>query len=302
MDRILSNDYIANILNYVNTGNCQKDDKFRRDTADCIGLTNKDNVKLFSGITLQAFSLLSEKYRPVNVIMNMTDYKYYINTDEMRELFEKYIEKLFISNHSIFDNNGEYNEKLLQIIGNISNLRSLILRGACDFDLRILPDTLSFLLMDERCFSKDMDYFPRNLKTLVVNCNENIRISNLPNKLDKLILTDRYNQPLPKLPQSLKSLSLGENFNHPLIKLPSNLESLKIGNRFNSQLKLPNSIITFHLRSEYAYQIDFSVLDNIQSIILFSNTNNGNYVFNHSIKSLFVDCEEILNYSIIPRT
>jgi hypothetical protein len=115
-----------------------------------------------------------------------------------------------------------------------------------------------------------------NIKTIyfIGNFNSKINKNNLPITIEKIVMLCEYNQPINNLPDSIKYLNVGDNFNHLVNKnnlpkfitylnlgqhynydinnLPDTITYLELGYNFNSSIiKLPNSIKLLKILSKY---------------------------------------------------
>lgn len=284
--QILPDQYIAEISKYIDSKK-NNNDLLRIEISKLLCLSGNDKIKLQNYVFPEEFVELSKICQPTFLLTDISKYDYYIQKNNDSDYLNAVnnLNKLTVTNQ--YYQNIQYAESIENILSHTRNLTVLKLFNTCNFDMNLLPDSITYLELNGNRLVQDLNIFPKNLKELVINCNANTRIYNLPDGLESLTLKYCSNE-ITTLPSSLKFLRLGDNFDEPLLNLPDNLEILDLGKMFNSELNLPNSIVKFILRSNYSYSIDFSILDNIQEITLYYDINNGNYVFNHELKKCLI--------------
>jgi len=76
--------------------------------------------------------------------------------------------------------------------------------------------------------NKIIDYLPHGIEELILKCNFDLELNNLPNSIEKIVFKNNdYNKKLNCLPDSIEIIELPNQYDLKIDKLPKNLKKIK---------------------------------------------------------------------------
>lgn len=154
-----------------------------------------------------------------------------------------------------------------------NKLKKLVLGGDFDKKIGVLPNSLEFFSLGNKCFdiwriskfNKEINILPNNLKILILSDNfsfklKNLRLDKIKNVNDCSLVEDcdmrvlefgnKFNSNVKRFPENVKKIKFGFNFNQSLNNSlwGNNIKEIKFGYNFNKKVNnLPKSLekITF---------------------------------------------------------
>jgi hypothetical protein len=102
---------------------------------------------------------------------------------------------------------------------------------------------------------------PSNIKYLILNCNNQSIVQNLPNSIEKLWFKSKFNLPLDDLPNGIISIGFCESsvFARELNCLPNSLEIIELPMKYDKKiLNIPKNLKKIICSSDCKFANNFS--------------------------------------------
>jgi hypothetical protein len=108
-------------------------------------------------------------------------------------------------------------------------------------------------------FNEKLDISP-NIKSIILDCNNQYIINNLPDSIEELELGYNFNLELNNLPSSIKKIIFNnKNYNKPLNNLPKGIELLKLPYNYNIPIiNIPQELKKIFCSKNYEFIDDFT--------------------------------------------